>query len=253
MKKTALSTATALAISGVIVAGTALPAQAAIYTWFDRNGTSGIRYYDHVQGSQAASFSRTGVHAEVDGSGYTWDTRVWFGSYTTLGDASATITGPRSFNKTSFRITNAVGSGSVGMKAWLTDAKMAGFASSDAAELEANLEESSSGSASEITADEIRANSVAGREITKVGADEQVELWASESEDAAEICLYTTWDEYAAYTCEETTAVQAVGLRSEATGPEFESELEIPAEDKRALSSGGSLIDGVMFSVNHLD
>ncbi|WP_139820784.1 hypothetical protein [Krasilnikoviella flava] len=253
MKRTALSTATALVISGVIVAGTALPAQAAIYTWFDRNGTAGTRYYDHVVGSQADSFSRTGVHAEVDGSGYTWQTSVWFGSYTTTGSASATITGPRSFNKTSFRITNAVGTGSIGMKAWLTDARMAGFASSDAAELEPDPEVSSSGSAGEIAADEIRADSVEGRDITKVGADEQVEFWASESDDAAEICLYTTWEEYAAYTCEESSAVQAVGIRSEASGPEFESELEIPAENERTLSSGGSLSDGVTFSVNHLD
>ena len=257
MKTIPRSLVSTLATAGLLVTGIATPVAAsedlaatsgapsehgllATYTWFDRTGTFGIHYYDHVAGSQAGSFSRTGVQAEAMASGSSWSTTVWFGNHSSTGGDQHSITGPRSFNKTSFRITHSMSDeGQVGMRARLLGAKLAGTSTSTSGT-------ESSEDLLAISAEEIRADRVPGRTVTKVGADEQVEFWISD--DTAETCLYTTWDEYAAYTCKDTADVRADGIFSETSGPEFEAEVRVPAVNKLAAAS-----DGVTFSVNHLD
>lgn len=257
MRTISRSLVSTLAIAGLLVTGTATPVAAsedlaatsgarsehglsATYTWFDRTGTFGIRYYDHVAGSQAGSFSRTGVQAEAMASGSSWSTTVWFGSHSSTAGDQHSITGPRSFAKTSFRITHSMSDeGRIGMRARLLGAKLAGTSASTS-------RTESSEDLLAITAEEIRAGRVPGQTVTKIGADEQVEFWISD--DTAETCLYTTWDEYAAYTCEDPAEVRADGMFSETSGPEFEAEVRVPA-----VSELASARDGVTFSVNHLD
>jgi hypothetical protein len=132
--------------------------------------------------------------------------------------------------------------GRVAMRARLLGARMAGASSSASGT-------DRSEAAVAITAEEIRANRVAGRAISKVGSDEQVEFWTSE--DKSETCLYTTWDEYAAYTCKDTAEVQADGISSKTSGPEFEAEVRVPVISKLARSHENT--SGIIFSVNHLD
>lgn len=261
MRITPRSAASALAVTSLLIAGIAGPAAAsedltatpstsfehsasATYTWFNRTGTIGTHYYDHVSGSQAGSFSRTGVQAEVMASGSSWSTTVWFGNHSSTGGDQHSITGPRSFDKTSFRITHSMSSGDrMDMKARLLGARLSGTSRSTS-------ETDTSEAPVEISADEIRADRVAGRTISKVGSDEQVEFWSSD--DGSETCLYTTWDEYAAYTCKDTATVQTDGIFSETAGPEFEAEVRVPAASKLARAHDVSS-DGITFSVNHLD
>lgn len=205
----------ALGVSGILIFVLALPTSANLtFTWMNRlTVPNGTIYVDSAEsGGQSTNFSRTGVSASLAGSGPTWSTRVWFGSYTTSGTNSASISGPRSHmnTKASFKFMagNVDHRDTIRTRAWLTGAKMVGTMSEP--DIPGAL----------ISPDSYLDSPVAGEigeSSQRIAEYGEFVFWSDTADDR--VCLTVEYDHHAFRTCSPTEEFAVRGISQALEGP----------------------------------
>lgn len=235
-------------------------ASAAIYTWLNMEIKPDGRVISDTGRGQANSFSRTGVSASISGaSGPNWETKVWFGTYSTTGEATASISGPRSFLTTKARYTFLPGGltdrDRQAVKAWLLDARMAGM---NAVAARDSAPTGSGPGANplipEVSADDLRAGKAVGVTLKHEGSDAENEYWSGVT-PTGRVCLFTLQDEYVGSTCTDATSFADRGLSQHMSGPGTSTQIALIPESarlsKRALEVVGMERVSDTLAVNH--
>ncbi|MFC6357418.1 hypothetical protein [Luethyella okanaganae] len=209
------------ALAAGLVFGAAAPASSATYTWLDKSvSPNGTTYSD--SGTGAASFSRTGVSAKIDGAdGYTWETRVSYNGYWSGGQASATQNGPRGWGTTYAKFTflpDPSDPGNVDVSAWLLDAQLGRVAAPGLLDAVEGGSELAPPASAEITAEQLRAGEAPGFDLAYYGVADTSDIWSGSTADG-ETCLFVAQGEYVGSTCADATQFENYGLSFLSQGP----------------------------------
>lgn len=223
-------------------------ASSATNTWLNTQVNPDGTVYSDTRVSSSKYFTRTGINAWIDKSnGHMWETKVWFGGYSTSGQTSATLDGPRSYLVTKasylFKGTYSPNNRSK-VVAKMLGAKMTGTGMGapllPSGSTDTMTTSSETPAEDVLMIDALRAGALAGVEVNELGASGGAEYWSGFKSDGRQQCLYISHGEYVGSTCVPENEFADSGLTQTMTGPDFSAQVVLVSESRDLVRSSES-------------